>query len=82
MTILKITVEDDQADLLKKLLKEVSFVRNIEQEQPVTEKKQIESSADRIKKILDEAKGRNLLKDIIDPFGWQCEQGRDMERDF
>ncbi|MDB4905154.1 MAG: hypothetical protein JWQ63_4435 [Mucilaginibacter sp.] len=84
MTILKVTVEDEQADNLRKLLQEVPFVKNIEEEN-LTDNNKIkitESSYERIKKILDEAKGKNLFKDIEDPSEWQREIRKEWERDF
>ncbi len=84
MTILKVTVEDEQADNLRKLLQEVPFVKNIEEED-LTDNNKIkitESSYERIKKILDEAKGKNLFKDIEDPSEWQREIRKEWDRDF
>jgi hypothetical protein len=84
MTILKITVEDEQVDLLRKLLNEVPFVKNIEEEHADINNKvsEPESSYERIKKILDDAKGKNLFKDIEDPSGWQREIRKEWDRDF
>ena len=53
MTILKIAVEDEQADYC----------------------------GERIKKILDEAKGKDLFKDIEDPSEWQRELRKEWDRD-
>ena len=80
MTVLKITVEDKQADWLQKFLMEVSFVKNIEKES-INETEE-ELAIDRIKKILSEAKGKNLFKDIKDPVEWQRELRKEWDRDF
>jgi hypothetical protein len=84
MTILKITVEDEQADLLRKLLHEVSFVKNIEEEHSINVNglHESKSSYERIKKILDDAKGKDLFKDIDDPSEWQREIRKEWDRDF
>jgi hypothetical protein len=83
MTVLKITVEDEQADLVRKLLHGVSFVKSIEEE-PVVKLELPEkgSTVDRIKKILDEAKHKNLFTDIKDPVEWQRELRKEWDRDF
>jgi hypothetical protein len=54
MTTLRITVDDENAGMLKKLLQEVSFVKSVEEEK-VSEKgtSSKETSLERIKKILD-----------------------------
>jgi hypothetical protein len=83
MTILKVTVEDEQADMLRKLLQEVSFVKNVEEDTtgndvPVSD----ESSYHKIKEILNKAKGKNLFADIKDPVEWQRELRKEWDRDF
>lgn len=83
MTTLRITVDDENAGMLKKLLKEVSFVKSVEEEKVIekgTSSK--ETSLERIKKILDEAIGKNLFKDIEDPVEWQRELRKEWDRDF
>ncbi len=84
MTILKITVEDEQADILRKLLQEVSFVKNIEEEHPGDRNTgtNAASSYQQIKKLLDNAEGKNLFKDIDDPSQWQRELRKEWDRDF
>jgi hypothetical protein len=80
MTILKVMVDDEQADELKRLLHDISFVKSVEEEQINAD----ESNAayNRIKKILDSAKGKELFKDIKDPLEWQKEIRKEWERDF
>ncbi|HEY4328030.1 MAG TPA: hypothetical protein VGN20_28860 [Mucilaginibacter sp.] len=79
MTILKITVEDAQADLLIKFLQEVSFVTSVEVEHisGQNDSANIESRVDSIKTILEEAKGKNLFENIKDPVEWQREIRKD-----
>ncbi len=80
MTILKVMVDDDQADELKRLLHDISFVKSVVEEQIQTDESNI--TYNRIKKILDSAKGKELFKDIKDPVEWQKEIRKEWERDF
>ncbi|MDR3693967.1 hypothetical protein [Mucilaginibacter sp.] len=83
MTTLRITVEDENAGMLKKLLQEVSFVKSIEEEKVIkNDTSGDESSLERIKKILDEVKEKNLFKDIEDPVEWQRNVRKEWDRDF
>lgn len=84
MTTLKITLEDENVEIVKRLLQEGSFVKSIEEEEKITVEKSVddkETSVDRIKKILDEAKGQNLFQDIVDPVEWQRELRKEWDRD-
>jgi hypothetical protein len=83
MTTLKIIVDDDRAGMLKNLLQEVSFVKSVE-EAPEDKNGSLEdeTAVERIKKILNEARGKNLFKDIEDPSEWQRELRREWDRDF
>lgn len=80
MTILKVMVDDDQADELKRLLHDISFVKSVVEEQIQTDGANV--TYNRIKKILDSAKGKELFKDIKDPVEWQKEIRKEWERDF
>jgi len=84
MTILKITIEDEQAVSLRYLLKDVSYVKKIEEESVVSENAVADnkSSLERIKQILEEAKGKDLFKDVKDPSEWQRELRKEWDRDF
>jgi len=84
MTTFKVTVEDEQADELKKLLQDVSFVKSIEEEHtPIANiLEEPESPYTRIKKILDSAKGKDLFKEIGDPSEWQRQIRKEWDRDF
>ncbi|GAC1313358.1 MAG: hypothetical protein NVSMB24_36470 [Mucilaginibacter sp.] len=84
MTILKITVEDEQVALLRELLKQVSFVKNIEEDHStnVINASNTEPAYDRVKKLLEDAKGKNLFKNIDDPSEWQRELRKEWDRDF
>ena len=70
---------------MRKLLEDVSYVKNIEEEHlGIVEKHNDNDSGsvvNRIKKILDEAKGKDLFKDIEDPSEWQRELRKEWDRD-
>lgn len=84
MTILKITVEDEQVALLRELLKQVSFVKNIEEDHSSStiNPSNTDPSYNNVKKLLDEARGKNLFKNINDPSEWQRELRKEWDRDF
>ena len=81
MVTLKVTVEDKQADALAKLLREVSFVKAVEEEHPFVHLNEPEMPYERIKKLLDAAEGKKLFEDIKDPSAWQREIRKEWERD-
>lgn len=84
MTTFKVTVEDEQADKLKKLLQDTSFVKSIVEENSVATSvlNEPETPYERLKKILDSAKGKDLFKDIEDPSEWQRQIRKEWDRDF
>jgi hypothetical protein len=84
MTIIKVTVGDEQAVSLRGILSEVSYVKKIEQEQVVTTDgiSDSQSVSYRVKTILDKANRKNLFQDIEDPSKWQRELRREWNRDL
>ena len=80
MTVLKITIEDEQADLLRKLLKDIPYIKKVEEEEKGREDHQ-SSALKNIKAILEVAQGKNLFNDIEDPVAWQREIRKEWERD-
>lgn len=83
MPILKIHFEDEQAELLRSLSKEVAFVRSIEEKQATaSEIPKLLSGYDWIKKIQQEIGNKHLFKDIPDPSEWQREIRKEWDRDF
>lgn len=78
MTVLKVIVEDNEAASLKKLLSDIPAVKSVEEDIKTT----IESPYERIKNILDSAKGKNLFADIDDPSEWQRQIRKEWDRDF
>jgi ABC-type phosphate transport system auxiliary subunit len=83
MVTLKVTVEDEQADALKKLLGEVTFVKSIEEEHLTNNDiKEPETPYQRLKRIQLEIGNKELFKDIKDPSEWQREIRREWDRDF
>ena len=69
MTILKVMVDDEQADELKRLLHDISFVKSVEEELVNADA----STYNKIKELLDSAKVKELFKYINDPVEWQRE---------
>lgn len=84
MTTFKVIVEDEKADSLKKLLQEVPFIKSFEEEPPSTGSMlhEPETPYERIKKILESAKGKDLFKDIENPSEWQRQIRKEWGRDF
>ncbi len=58
MTVLTVTVADEQAEHIKKMLNDAHVI-NIEEEKIAKTVEKPESALNRIKRILDEAKGKN-----------------------
>ena len=82
MTTLIIKVDDERTESIKKILNEIPYVRNVvvdTQSAPLIEPL---SQYERIKKVLDEAKGKNLFADIEDPVEWQRELRKEWDRDI
>lgn len=82
MTTLIIKVDDDRTESLKKILNEIPYVHGVEEENPDSELSEHSSQYDRIKKIVDKAKGKNLFADIKDPSEWQREIRKEWDRDI
>lgn len=80
MTTLIIKVDDDSTELFKKILKEIPYVRDIAVEKPTLSEPSVQY--ERIKKILDKAKGKDLFEDIKDPVEWQREIRKEWDRDI
>lgn len=81
MTTLIIKVDDERTESLKKILEEMPYVRGIEVEQ-LTTLMEPSTQYQKIKKILDESKGKNLFQEINDPVEWQREIRKEWDRDF
>ena len=74
MTTLKILVEDEQAELLKKLLNEISFIKGIvEESASAVDDKSSGSPLEQIRKIQQEIGDKKLFDEITDPENWQRE---------
>ena len=84
MTTLKVIVADENADSLKRLLREIPYVKSIEDEgQPsATELNEPETAYERIKKIQQEIGDKELFKDIKDPSEWQRQIRKEWDRDL
>jgi hypothetical protein len=80
MTILRIAVEDDQANALKHLLENVAFVKEVKEESVIPHTK--DTLISRVKEILSVTNGEDVFKDIADPAEWQRKLRKDWERDI
>lgn len=83
MTILRVAVDDEQAEALIKMLEEVPYVKKIEEEHEQTSQvKEPETALEKIKRIQEEMRGKNLFENIKDPVEWQREIRKEWDRDF
>jgi len=85
MTVLRVTIEDEQTEYIKKILGEAHVI-NIEEEETadvvsIIEQKP-ESALERIKKIQQRIGDQKILKEITDPSEWQREIRKEWDRDF
>ncbi|WP_114938890.1 hypothetical protein [Mucilaginibacter endophyticus] len=81
MTTLIITVDDERTESLKKILKDIPYIKNIavkNGDEVATESTQL----DKIKAILNASKGKGLFQDIDDPAEWQRNIRKEWDRDF
>ena len=81
MTTLIVKVDDDRAESLKRILQEIPYVHDIETENVVVQFREPSTQYERVKKILDDAKGKNLFQDINDASEWQREIRKEWDRD-
>lgn len=84
MTTLKVIVADENADSLKRSLREMPYVKSIEDTDPASaiELNEPETAYERIKKIQQEIGDKELFKDIKDPSEWQRKIRKEWDRDF
>jgi len=84
MTTLKVIVADENADSLKRLLREIPYVKSIEDADQASAKElnEPETPYERIKKIQQEIGDKELFKGIKDPSEWQREIRKEWDRDF
>ena len=80
MTILKVMVDDEQADELKRMLHDISIVKSVEEEPMLLNEPDVAYT--KIKKILDSAKDKGFFRDIKDPVEWQRDIRKEWERDI
>ena len=81
MTTLIITVDDERTESLKKILKDIPYVRDIavkSSDVVINEPAQL----DKIKAILNASKGKGFFQDIKDPVEWQRNLRKEWDRDF
>jgi hypothetical protein len=85
MTVLRVTIEDEQTEYIKKILSEAHVI-NIEEEATISPdvaaQPKPESALERIKKIQERIGNQELFKEITDPSEWQREIRKEWDRDF
>ncbi|MFD0764061.1 hypothetical protein ACFQZI_04315 [Mucilaginibacter lutimaris] len=81
MTTLIVKVDDDRTESLKKILSEIPYVHEVEEE-TTTQLKDPQSTYERIKKIQEEIGDKKLFEEIKDPSEWQREIRKEWDRDF
>ena len=80
---MKIVVEDEQAELLKKLLNEISFIKSIVEESASSaDDVSSGSTLEQIRKIQQEIGDKKLFVEITDPESWQRQIRKEWERGF
>ncbi|QXV67264.1 hypothetical protein FPZ42_00710 [Mucilaginibacter achroorhodeus] len=82
MTTLIVKVDDERTESLKKILSEIPYVHEVEEERSQDQFQEPSEQYQRVKAILDKAKGKNLFNDIKDPSEWQREIRKEWDRDF
>ncbi len=84
MTTITIKVDGEQnAEILEKMLKALSFVNNIEvNSNPANLVEEPVGSYQKIKQILDKTDQKIMFKSIKDPAKWQSEIRNEWERNF
>ncbi|MFD0792392.1 hypothetical protein ACFQZX_02760 [Mucilaginibacter litoreus] len=82
MTTLIVKVDDERTESLKRILSEIPYVHEVEEENESTFFKEPSTQYERITAILDKAKGQNLFNEIKDPSKWQREIRKEWDRDF
>lgn len=81
MTTLIITVDDERTESLKKILKDIPYIKNIAVKTG-DEAGGEPTQLDKIKAILNASKGKGLFHDIKDPVEWQRNIRKEWDRDF
>jgi Xaa-Pro aminopeptidase len=81
MTTLIIKVDDEDTESLKKILNDIPYVKNIAIEKDIN-LSEPSTQYQKIKNILEDARGKNLFHDIKDPVEWQREIRKEWDRDL
>lgn len=82
MATLIVKVDDERTESLKKILSEIPYVHEVEEEHSGNQLQEPSEQYYRIKSILDKSKAKDLFKDIQDPSEWQREIRKEWDRDF
>lgn len=82
MTTLIIKVDDESTESLKKILNDMPYVRDVVVEKGEDLLNEPSVQYQKIRDILEDAKGKNLFNEITDPVEWQRELRKEWDRDF
>lgn len=82
MTTLIVKVDDNRTESLKKILSEIPYVHDVAVGNDENALKEPSTQYERIRSILEKAKGQNLFENIEDPVEWQREIRKEWDRDF
>lgn len=84
MTTITVIVDDERTTSLERILREIPYVKEIKVESDNQNRQLQEPTTqyERIKKILDNAQGKGLFKDVEDPAEWQRQIRKEWDRDF
>ncbi|QKJ31269.1 hypothetical protein HQ865_16390 [Mucilaginibacter mali] len=82
MTKVSFTVDDERLGSVERILRELPFVHDIEVEGNEQTLKEPLSQYEKLKRIIDDSKGKDLFKDIEDPSEWQREIRKEWDRDL
>lgn len=84
MTTITVIVDDERTDSLERILREIPYVKNIrvESDQQTNQVGEPETQYQKVKRLLDGVKGKDLFKEIDDPAAWQQQIRKEWDRDF
>lgn len=82
MTTLTINIEEGHEEDVKAFLRNAGFKTEIVEENRQALVAEPETPYEKIKKLLDDAKGKDLFKEIEDPSAWQREIRKEWDRDL
>ncbi len=82
MTTVQLIIEDGTEDELKKVLHAASFKAEFVHKNFTDQVAEPQTQYQKLKKILDTAKGKDIFQDIEDPAEWQRQIRKEWDRDL